>query len=62
MENILVIGANTRPIACSLKNIGYNVYSSDYFGCMDLKKCVTNFKSVLSQKPYLIVWKFFRKI
>jgi hypothetical protein len=52
MENILVIGANTRPIVCSLKNIGYNVYSSDYFGCTDLKKCVTNFKSVLSQKPY----------
>ena len=23
MENILVIGANTRPIVCSLKNIGY---------------------------------------
>ena len=52
MENILVIGANTRPIACSLKNIGYNISSADYFGCIDLKKCVTNYKSVLSQRPY----------
>jgi uncharacterized protein len=52
MENILVIGANTRPIACSLKNIGYNISSADYFGCIDLKKCVANYKSVLSQKPY----------
>ncbi len=40
MENILVVGANTRPIACSLKNIGYNVYSVDYFGCQDIKQCV----------------------
>ena len=61
MENILVLGANTRPIACSLKNIGYNVYSSDYFGCIDLKKCVTNFKSVLSQKPYSSCGNFFKK-
>ncbi len=51
MENILVVGANTRPIACSLKNIGFNVYSADYFGCMDLKNCVNGFKSILSQKP-----------
>jgi hypothetical protein len=61
MENILVLGANTRPIVCSLKNIGYNVYSSDYFGCIDLKKCVTNFKSVLSQKPYFSCGNFSKK-
>jgi predicted ATP-grasp superfamily ATP-dependent carboligase len=61
MENILVIGANTRSIACSLKNIGYNVYSADYFGCTDLKKCVTNFKSVLSQKPYFSCGNFSKK-
>ncbi len=52
MENILVLGANTRPIACSLKSIGYNVYSTDYFGCQDLKTCVTDFRSSLSQKPF----------
>ena len=52
MENILVVGANTRPIACSLKSIGYNVYSADYFGCHDLKRCVTDYQSFLSQKPF----------
>ncbi len=52
MENILVVGANTRPVACSLKNIGYNIYSADYFGCLDLKTCVTEYKSFLSQKPF----------
>jgi uncharacterized protein len=52
MENVLVIGANTRPMACSLKNMGYNVYSVDYFGCRDINKCVLNNKSFLSQKPF----------
>ncbi len=52
MENILVVGVNTRPIACSLKNMGYNVYSVDYFGCQDLKRCVTDYQSLLSQKPF----------
>jgi predicted ATP-grasp superfamily ATP-dependent carboligase len=61
MENILVVGANTRPIACSLKNIGFNVYSADYFGCMDLKNCVTGFKSILSQKPHTSCGHFSKK-
>ncbi len=52
MEDILVVGANTRPVACSLKNLGYHVYSADYFGSMDLKPCVNIFKSVLLQKPH----------
>ena len=52
MENILVVGTNTRPIACSLKSIDYDVYSADYFGCKDLKACVKDSKSVLSQKPF----------
>ena len=53
MENILIVGANTRPVACSLKNIGYNIYSADYFGCQDLKTCVADFRSFLTQKPFL---------
>ena len=61
MENILVVGANTRPVVCSLKNIGYDVSSSDYFGCVDSKKCVTNFKSILSQKPYSTCGNFSEK-
>ena len=52
MENILVVGANTRSIASSLKKIGYNVYSVDYFGCQDLKTSVTDFRSSVSQKPF----------
>ncbi len=52
MENILVVGANTRPVACSLKKNGYNVYSVDYFGCQDLKTCITEYRSFLSQKPF----------
>ncbi len=52
MENILVAGINTRPVACSLKKLGYTVYSADYFGVMDLKPCVSQYKSILSQEPY----------
>jgi predicted ATP-grasp superfamily ATP-dependent carboligase len=52
MENILVVGTNTRPIACSIRNLDYAVYSADYFGCRDLHPCVNNYKSVLSQKPF----------
>ena len=37
MEKILVAGANTRAVACSLKKLGYTVYSADYFGVMDLR-------------------------
>lgn len=51
MENILVVGANTRAVACSLKKLGYTVYSADYFGVMDLRPCADIVKSVLDQKP-----------
>ena len=61
MENILVIGANTRPVVCSLKSIGYNVFSADYFGCVDLRNCITNYKSVLSQEPYSSCGNFSKK-
>lgn len=52
MENILVVGANTRPIANSLNRMGLNVYSADYFGCEDLIPCVNGYNSILSPKPY----------
>ena len=51
MEKILVVGANTRAVACSLKKLGYTVYSADYFGVMDLRSCADIVKSVLDQKP-----------
>lgn len=51
MEKILLTGANTRAVACSLKKLGYQVYSADYFGVMDLKTCADKAESVLDQKP-----------
>lgn len=58
MENILVVGANTRAVACSLKKLGYTVYSADYFGVMDLRPCADIVKSVLDQKPAKSCGKF----
>ena len=52
MENILVVGVNTRSVASSLKKLGYNIYSADYFGTCDLQECVHNYKSILQQKAY----------
>ena len=51
MEKVLVTGVNTRAVACSLKKLGYTVYSADYFGVMDLKPCVNGYKSFLDQTP-----------
>ena len=58
MENVLVVGANTRPIACSLKKLGYNVFSVDYFCTKDLKPCTDSLKCVLSQIPYASCGRF----
>lgn len=46
-----MVGINTRSVACSLKKLGFNVYSADYFGTIDLQECTTNYLSILSQKP-----------
>ncbi|KKL67331.1 hypothetical protein LCGC14_2136040, partial [marine sediment metagenome] len=35
-KSVLVVGFNTRPLALSLKNAGYNVYVVDFFGDLDL--------------------------
>ena len=53
-----MVGVNTRGLACSLKKLGFTVYSADYFGVIDLKSCVARYKSVLSQKPYQSCGKF----
>ena len=58
MENVLVVGANTRPVACSLKKLGYNVYSADYFCTEDLKQCTDDLECVLSQIPYASCGRF----
>jgi predicted ATP-grasp superfamily ATP-dependent carboligase len=58
MENILLVGANTRAVACSLKKLGYTIYSVDYFGTKDSKSCIDHLKSVLDQKPDTSCGKF----
>jgi len=50
METILVAGVNTRTVACSLKKLGYHVYSADYFGVTDLENCTDFSYSQLTQK------------
>lgn len=52
MENILVVGANTRSVVSSLKELNYNIYSVDYFGTRDLRANVNKYKSVLAQEAY----------
>lgn len=58
MENILVVGVNTRAVACSLKRLGYTVYSADYFGTVDLRSCVDRVESILDQKPGISCGRF----
>ncbi|BDZ69545.1 ATP-grasp domain-containing protein [Methanobacterium petrolearium] len=58
MEKILLAGVNTRAVACSLKKLGYQVYSADYFGVMDLGSCTEKSQSVLDQKPQKSCGKF----
>lgn len=52
MEKILVIGTNTRPVACSAKKMGNEVYSVDYFCTSDLVKCSDYLRCILSQLPF----------
>jgi hypothetical protein len=50
METILVTGVNTRAVACSLKQLGYEVYSVDYFGVTDLENCTDLSRPIMKQK------------
>lgn len=51
MENLLIVGINTRPLANSAFQLGYKIYSASYFCTSDFdftyhKKCI------LKEKPY----------
>ncbi|MFX0029225.1 MAG: ATP-grasp domain-containing protein, partial [Candidatus Hermodarchaeota archaeon] len=59
-SSVLVVGFNTRPLAYSLKNAGYDVFAIDFFGDLDLypnvkdsliliKEYKTNYKSIKDQ-------------
>ncbi|HML05264.1 MAG TPA: ATP-grasp domain-containing protein [Methanobacterium sp.] len=52
MKNVLVVGTNTRPVACSAKKMGHTVYSVDYFCTSDLVKCSDYLRCILNQLPY----------
>lgn len=52
MKNILVVGTNSRPVACSAKKMGNNIYSVDYFCTSDLVKCSDYLRCILNQIPY----------
>jgi len=52
MKNVLVVGTNTRPVACSAKKMGHIVYSVDYFCTSDLVKCSDYLRCILNQLPY----------
>ncbi len=49
--NYLIIGFNSRPIAISAQNAGYQVAVIDFFGDLDLKTAVEDVFSVLWQRP-----------
>ncbi len=40
IRRILIIGKNTRYVACSAKRAGYTVHVIDRFGDVDLRRCV----------------------
>ncbi|GAB6054992.1 ATP-grasp domain-containing protein [Methanobacterium movens] len=57
MEKMLIVGVNTRPLAHSAYQLGYEIYSTSYFCTMDFdrwhhKKCI------LKQKSYNSCGKF----
>ena len=39
-KSVLIVGFNTRPLAHSLNEAGYDVYAVDFFGDIDLYPCV----------------------
>ncbi|MGB9979687.1 ATP-grasp domain-containing protein [Methanobacterium sp.] len=52
MKNVLVVGTNSRPVACSAKKMGNTIYSVDYFCTSDLVRCSDYLRCILNQIPY----------
>ena len=52
MAKILVVGANTRALACSAKKLGHEIYSVEHFCTQDLQECSDHTSCNLKQKPY----------
>ena len=65
IKTVLIVGFNTRPLAYSLKNSGYEVYAVDFFGDLDLypnvqdslvliKELTTNYSSIKERYSALL--------
>ncbi|MGC9517660.1 MAG: ATP-grasp domain-containing protein [Methanomicrobiales archaeon] len=52
MAKILVVGTNTRALACSAKKLGHQVYSVEHFCTQDLLECCQEADCTINQKPF----------
>ncbi|MFW9787900.1 MAG: ATP-grasp domain-containing protein [Candidatus Thorarchaeota archaeon] len=50
-KQVGIVGFNARPIACSAKKAGANVFVSDYWGDEDLSTCCDDWIAILTPKP-----------
>lgn len=50
LENLLVVGIDTVPIANSARKAGYRIYAVDYFGDVDLRHVCSDCKALVEQK------------
>jgi len=50
IQNLLVVGIDTVPIANSAKKAGYKIYAADYFGDIDLQRVCSGCKAIIEQK------------
>ncbi len=57
MEKMLIVGVNTRPLAHSAYQLGYEIYSTSYFCTMDFNRWHHK-KCILNQNPYNSCGKF----
>lgn len=48
-NSVLVVGFNTRPLAYSMNKAGYNVYTVDFFGDLDLYPYVEDYIIVMKE-------------
>ena len=48
-KSVLVVGFNTRPLAYSLNNVGYDVYVVDFFGDLDLYPYVKDYTIITKE-------------
>ena len=50
-NNLLIIGIDNSSLAYSAKKVGYDTFTIDYFGDLDVRRISDDFISVIEQKP-----------